>query len=242
MSALLPLDAAPRVSIGVKGVSLHVGKNEISAREGRRAFLTEWFQAQGRTVAFLELDDVLHGVKIPTVDHVVVFNYALDQSGHSIATAANLPMEVQANVARIDQAIRQLHRAKICRVDVVTDHGFLYVEPSEVDALGRPKVVAANTLNKGPRYALLKADAPAPDLVRIEAPLVPGWYVGLPRGIRTLVQAELYEHGGVSLQECVIPHLISESAVVPETLQVQITPSTTQLNGRNRLCNGAAGR
>lgn len=231
MSALLPLTEAPSVSIGPKGVSLHVGKNEISSREGRKTFLTEWFQAQGRTVAFLELDDVLHGAKVPSVDHVVVFNYALDQTGHAPATAANLPTEVEANVARIELAIRQLHRTKIRRVDVVTDHGFLYVEPTEVDSLGRPKVVAANTLNRGPRYALLKADAPAPDLFRIEAPLVPGSYVGLPRGIRTLVQAELYEHGGVSLQECVIPHLVSESAAVPETLEVQVTPSTTQLSG-----------
>jgi len=188
-------------------------------------------RGQGRTVAFLELDDVLRGAKIPSVDQVVVFNYALDQTGHATATAANLPTEVEANVARIDLAIRQLHRSKIRRVDVVTDHGFLYVEPSEVNSLGRPQVVPANTLNRGPRYALLKADAPAPDLIRIEAPLAPGTFVGLPRGIRTLVQAELYEHGGISLQECVIPHLISESAVVAETLQVHVTPSTMRLSG-----------
>lgn len=231
MSALLPLDSTPAVSVGAKGVSLHVGKHEISSREGRISFLKEWFGGQGRTVAFLELDDILRGAKIPAVDQVVVFNYALDQVGHAPATSANLPTEVEASVARIDLAVRQLHRAKIRHIDIVTDHGFLYVEPSEIDSLGRPKVIAANALNRGPRYVLLKSDAPAPDLIRIQVPLAPGNFVGLPRGIRTLVQAELYEHGGVSLQECVLPHLISEFAVAPETLEVQVTASTTRLSG-----------
>jgi len=33
--------------------------------------------------------------------------------------------------------------------------------------------------------------------------------LGFPRGVRTLEKAAAYMHGGISLQECVIPHLVS---------------------------------
>jgi PglZ domain. len=231
MTAVLPLGASPDAIAGTNGVALTFDGHEVSAREGRKTFLKAWFNGDGRTVEFLELDQVIQGVAIPKADHIVIFNYALDQTGHALATAATLPTEVEAHVARLALAIQQLHRAKIRRVDLVTDHGFLYVNPAQIDSLGRPKVAAANVWNRGPRYALLKPDAPAPDLVRIEAPMVPGTFVGLPRGIRTLDKAHVYLHGGVSLQECVIPHLISESADIPAVLKVEVTPSSSQLSG-----------
>ncbi len=230
MTAVLPLGGSPAAIPGTSGVALMFDGHEVSAREGRKAFLRSWFQTQSRTVEFIELDDVIQGAPIPKADHIVVFNYALDQTGHAAATSANLPAEVEEHVARLALAVQQLHRAKIRRVDMVTDHGFLYVKPDHIDSLGRPKVAAANVWNRGPRYALLKPDAPAPDVVRIEAPMVPGIFVGLPRGVRTFDKAQVYLHGGVSLQECVIPHLISEAADVPVALKVEVSPSTTQLS------------
>jgi hypothetical protein len=230
MTALLPLDGPPD-AVAKKGVALMHGGHEVSAREGRKAYLTGWFETQGRTVAFLELDDIIQGSPIPKVDHLVVFNYTLDQTGHAPATAATLPTEAESHVARLALAVQQLHRAKFRRVDLVTDHGFLYMSPERIDGLGRPSVPAPNVWNRDPRYVLLKPDALAPDLVRVQAPMVPGTYVGVPRGVRTLEKASLYAHGGVSLQECVIPHLVSESADTPRTLKVEVTPSSTRMAG-----------
>ncbi len=55
--------------------------------------------------------------------------------------------------------------------------------------------------------------------------------LAFPQGVRTLVAAQPYEHGGVSLHECVLPHLISRVVTQATRVGVQVTVSREQLTG-----------
>jgi hypothetical protein len=117
-------------------------------------------------------------------------------------------------------------------VHVVTDHGFLLLPPEEVDALGRPDLPVRQTERREPRWAALKPDAPVKEVFCIPCPLDPrGPMVGFPRGARTLVAAEPYEHGGISLHECVLPHLVSHIVAQPTHVGVAVSVARQELTG-----------
>jgi hypothetical protein len=114
---------------------------------------------------------------------------------------------------------------------VVTDHGFLLLPPEAVDALGRPEVLPGQAYYRHQRWVALKPDAPADDVMRLPAPLAPSMLLGIPRGVRTLEKAEPYLHGGISLQECVIPHLVSQRILPRSRVGLDLQVSTDKLVG-----------
>jgi hypothetical protein len=77
----------------------------------------------------------------------------------------------------------------------------------------------------------LKPDAPVEGVVKIPLPLNPdAGVIGFPRGVQTFTKPAGYMHGGVSLQECVIPHLIShESVIEPAQLDVELSVKESEL-------------
>ena len=119
----------------------------------------------------------------------------------------------------------------VSEVHVVTDHGFLLLPPQEVDALGRPDL-PRQTERREPRWAALKPDAPVDEVFLLPCPLDPhGPRLGFPRGVRTLQAAEPYEHGGISLHECVLPHLVSRTVAQPTRVGVVVSVTRDQLTG-----------
>ena len=91
------------------------------------------------------------------------------------------------------------------RVRVVTDHGWLLMPG------GLPKVVLPPSLTatKWARCATVRGES------QPEVPVLP-WYwnpevrIACPPGIGSFIAGAEYAHGGVSLQECVIPELTVE--------------------------------
>ena len=99
------------------------------------------------------------------------------------------------------------------RFDVVTDHGFLWLNPEDVDALGTPAIPPAQVVEQD--RPLRRCWRPAPPLPSSSACRCRSSLrlsSGFPRGIRTLVKAAWYAHGGISLQETIIPHVVSRAA------------------------------
>jgi len=125
----------------------------------------------------------------------------LDRKGHS--AGIRFAHEVESEVQRIATRIEDLLDAGWKRVTVVTDHGWLFVPG------GLPKnedlPVAVTEVKKG-RCARVKPGAD---------PLVPTvpWHwnpdvrIALAPGISCFEINQVYEHGGVSPQECVVPRL-----------------------------------
>lgn len=107
------------------------------------------------------------------------------------------------------------------RVVVVTDHGFV-MPASAALRVNLPLAVTDGDAARKPRVARLKAGAAKPDF-----PIVPWtWDISVEMvsapGAAAFESGTIYEHGGLSPQECVIP-MIEISAGETATSPAQIT-------------------
>lgn len=127
----------------------------------------------------------------------------IDSRGHSLQ--ADLVHELATQVDQIIERVASLLDAGWRRVHVVTDHGWLLLPG------GLPKIElpAYLTETKWSRCALVNGE---PDLT---VP-VGVWHwneavrIASPPGIGCFRRGEEYAHGGISLQECVVPEIIVE--------------------------------
>lgn len=141
----------------------------------------------------------------------------LDHKGHDLG--ARLAREINDETVKIARRIRDLIDAGWSKATVVTDHGWLLL-PS-----GLPKndalPVAAAVTKKG-RCARVK------DGASIDVPTVP-WHwdsnvrIAVAPGISCFEANKVYEHGGVSPQECVVPQLTVTAAAAAPPTRAEIT-------------------
>ena len=102
--------------------------------------------------------------------------------------------------------IMQLLGAGWKKVRVVTDHGWLLM-PEGLPKVELPAYLAAT---KWSRCAVVKGHAAVPSYP---------WHwnadvrIASPPGIASFRSGERYAHGGVSLQECVVPEIVVEQGV-----------------------------
>ena len=124
----------------------------------------------------------------------------LDEMGHSLGIS--LLRHIDVEVETIADRVAALLGAGWTRVRVVTDHGWLLV-PGGLPKIELPAHLVAT---KWARCAAVRGES---------APTVPtfGWFwnvharVASPPGIGSFIANTEYAHGGVSLQECVVPDL-----------------------------------
>jgi len=138
----------------------------------------------------------------------------LDEMGHSLG--ALLVRHIDTEVETISDRVSALLASGWARVRVVTDHGWLLVPG------GMPKVELPAHLvaTKWARCASVRGES---------TPAVPTfpWYwnpqarIASPPGVGSFIINTEYAHGGVSLQECVVPELLIERGEI--TLKAQIT-------------------
>lgn len=127
---------------------------------------------------------------------------SIDSLGHSHGHALADLVDQQLDL--VAERVRGLLDAGWRRVVIVTDHGFLLPgQPAQKVTL--PLQVTEGDTARKPRVARLKAAAARPDF-----PILPWTWdssvdmVSAP-GAAAFEAGRLYEHGGLSLQECVIP-------------------------------------
>lgn len=137
----------------------------------------------------------------------------LDSLGHSqgLHLARLLPGELR----RIADRVQQLLAAGFREVRVITDHGWLLM-PGGLPKADLPAALAA--FKKG-RCALLKPGNAS------EYPAVSwAWnldvQVTLAPGIHSFEAGEVYAHGGLSLQETVIPVLTVRGGAAPQAVSI----------------------
>lgn len=129
----------------------------------------------------------------------------LDHYGH--AHGVRLARDADAQVAQVTERLQELRDAGWRTIRVVTDHGWLLVPG------GLPKVELAKhqTQTRWGRCAVLKDTAHGTDLTF-------GWdwckevQVAYAPGVSSFVAGAEYAHGGISLQECLVPVLEWKSA------------------------------
>ncbi len=209
MTALMPISSA-RVGLDIKGNSVHptVDGRDTSTRSNRLAFLTG-FGADCRDIAEIES---VSGAPPGAGDLLVVFGHEeVDHIGHG--DAQTLVRHVQLEVERLARVVHKLHRWGYPDVHVITDHGFMLIDEERL-----PEVVPfdrewCHVLKE--RFALVPASADLP-----VATLPFAWdsaiRVALPPGLAFFRAEKSFSHGGASLQELIIPHLVSRSEVAKE--------------------------
>jgi hypothetical protein len=151
----------------------------------------------------------------------------LDALGHSLQ--ALLVRQIDPEIDALVDRITELLSAGWSRVRVVTDHGWLLLPG------GLPKVELSPHLvaTKWSRCAAVKGGS---------TPSIPNypWYwnpvlrIASPPGIGAFVANTEYAHGGISLQECVIPDLVVERG------EEAVTATITEINWRGMRCRVTA--
>ena len=149
----------------------------------------------------------------------------IDKRGHSlqIKLAGIVQQQVELLADRIDELIEAGWR----QVRVVTDHGWLLM-PGGLPKEELPKYL---TEAKWSRCATIKGES-TPNVPRY------GWYwnpqaeFASAPGIRCFSAGHFYQHGGVSLQECLIADLV----VSPSTQVSKQTVSITTVDWKGLKC------
>ena len=153
----------------------------------------------------------------------------IDEMGHSIGVT--LARQISHELEAIAGLVTRLLESGWKRVRVITDHGWLLV-PGGLPKIALPASVVAT---RWARCALVRGES------QIEVPVFP-WHwnnqvrIAVPPGAGSFIAGAEYAHGGVSLQECVIPELVVErgkesvnakiTAVVWKGLRCRVTVET----------------
>jgi hypothetical protein len=138
----------------------------------------------------------------------------LDELGHSLGI--RVTSQIEREITDLLERITSLLNAGWSRVRVVTDHGWLLLPG------GLPKIALSPHLvaTKWSRCATVKGNS-APEMQTFPWYWNPLVRIATPPGIGAFVASTEYAHGGISLQECVIPDLVVErgAAAVAATIK-----------------------
>lgn len=126
----------------------------------------------------------------------------IDGLGHD--RKADLAAAVEAELRQLVSRIEMLVNSGWKRVEVVTDHGFLHVPG------GLPKVELKHHLvaNRKGRCARLSESGQSGGHPTVTWRWDDSVRFAVSRGAGCFEEGKEYEHGGLSLQECVVPHLV----------------------------------
>jgi hypothetical protein len=124
----------------------------------------------------------------------------LDQAGHNegIVLARRIPELLRGLAARIESLLAAGWR----EVRIVTDHGWLLL-PGGLPKADLPRYL---TETRWGRCAVVKSSATV-DYPCFDWSWAQGVRIASPYGISSFVAGKEYGHGGLSLQECVVPRL-----------------------------------
>ncbi len=140
----------------------------------------------------------------------------LDKLGHSLK--AKLAARIDEQIALLLERIESLLDAGWREVRVVTDHGWLWL-PGGLPKVSLPRYL---TQSQWARCASIEGDS------TVQVPTVP-WYwnatelVAVGPGIACFGAGNEYAHGGLSLQESLIPVLRVTAGAVSASVDVSIT-------------------
>lgn len=125
----------------------------------------------------------------------------IDHDGHSLGV--RLAAQIEGEIDAIARRVEALRRAGWARVRVVTDHGWLLVPG------GLPKAAIASSIieTAWSRVARL-GDGAAPEVSALPWHWDETVRIALPPGASAFRAGEVYAHGGISPQECVIPDIL----------------------------------
>ncbi len=220
MTALLPdgLQGLTAVLASGKLCLEHPQFGDLAVKENRRKLL----RARVQGVEVIELSDLRARTQAPRANVLVVFTGDIDTLGHGVG--CDVVEHLETLLSSVDSAIGRLQEWGYPDVHVVTDHGFLLCpEGSEKDDL--PSVEAIVT---DKRHAFL-AEATVTARPVVPFPFDTRQRLVFAEGLRSFTAGAEFLHGGLSLQEVVIPHVhLHVEAALPR-LSVKLKDPPTEI-------------
>ena len=215
MTAILPLDPA-EITLEIKNNYPHPkakGK-DTSIRENRLAILAD-FGADCQPI-----EDVENAADCPLgLGNLLVVSghEEVDSIGHG--SSANLIRHVDREIERLVRLVRKLHQWGYPEVHIITDHGYILLNEDKLP----PEVKCDKEwcLVLKERFALLPAGAAVP-LATLPFPWDDQVRVAVPPGLAFFKAEKSFSHGGATLQELIIPHLISRSQAKERRVGVEV--------------------
>ena len=219
MPALLPDGHKMKVSYGTDWQVTIRDSGNLADKSAREDYLRSTFES---IQIYSEISELLKTPvdQIPvTANLYVTFHTALDNVGEN---AQELSLTVFSEIIKqVEQAVRKFRDADIHEIHILTDHGFLLLNTVGEETKVPVKDVPA--FKKGSRY-LVGQNLGQTDQISF---LVPGsdkleaWF---PCGIGVFRTPGKYNyaHGGVSLQEIVIPCLTVKQEEIGEIVDVKM--------------------
>ena len=134
-----------------------------------------------------------------------------DTLGHQ--RGAQLVRHLEGELERVAERIERVLEAGWASVRVVTDHGWLLL-PGGLPRVNLPKHL---TESRWARCAAIAGES-TPDVVRAPWHWNRAQWFATPPGIACFNRSEEYAHGGLSIQECLIPDLVVTRAEGAETV------------------------
>jgi len=152
----------------------------------------------------------------------------IDSDGHH--KGLRLAAEAPRHVAKLAQTVQRLLNAGWARVRVVTDHGWLLLPG------GLPKVELEPKLleSKWARCAVVKDAAASVEAMTLPWSYGPAVRIALAPGIGAFRAGQVYDHGGLSLQECVVPVVDVTSSQPP---LARVAFKAVSWNTRKTICS-----
>jgi hypothetical protein len=137
----------------------------------------------------------------------------LDDLGHKLGI--ELASQVNDDLERIVDRVQGLLTSGWRRIRIVTDHGWLLL-PGGLPKVELPAYLVAT---KWARCAIIKGEA-TPSIPVYPWHWNPHVRIASPHGIACFQVGNEYAHGGVSLQECIVPELLVERGVEAATAKI----------------------
>jgi uncharacterized protein (TIGR02687 family) len=229
MAALLP---GKQLAINADTAAVTVNGQSASGTENRSLILSAACNARATAIQaedFLELNSKTDGrALMRDHDAVYIFHNRIDKIGDSAGTEAKTFDAVEQAFDELDQIIKKVANINGTNMLVTADHGFLFQQDDVHEDDMVPLPAADEWSYRGRRFAIGKSILPNPQ-VKVFASghldLIGDWSVAFPRSLgRFPLQGsgKRYVHGGISLQEVVVPVVKIHKARTDDTGQVEV--------------------
>jgi hypothetical protein len=205
MAALLP-NAESNLAVEIEGGSIapRIGTTRVTNAQERIAYFKATYGDRVRDIVMADLEGLKKTEIGDQVDLLVIRSTEIDAAGESLGAEA-LPM-LSLLLRNLLRAFERTRKLGFPKAIIVTDHGFVLQPPTGAGgAISKPEGVwevasSRFLLGDGSKTASVK-------LFEASGAGVPGYSKKLatPIGLGSFVSGTRYVHGGLSLQECVLP-------------------------------------
>ena len=217
MAALLPGGDRRQVAYAADWEVTIEDSGNLKDKGARR----QWLERHLKDVAFYNLEELLNtpADRIPETSVYVVFDTTMDAVGE---TASQLAWNAFGTLLQsVKKGVHKLLALGVNEVHVVADHGFLLLD--EVGEHEKVSVRTVPALAKKSRY-LVGPHLGKTNQLNFSIPGSRDLVAWFPRGIGCFRTPGPYNyvHGGLSLQELVVPHLTVTQQVLGRPVGVRV--------------------